>query len=98
MSGTKCNTWFDTRLRTLFMVAAAAVAVVVFIWRSQAAQDVNINANDRALAVVTEKLDGIKEGLGEVKAALVSLDAHVRSGGGMGDHPAPVAVTVNAKE
>jgi hypothetical protein len=67
MSGERCNGWLRERIRFLLLIAGAVAAVVIFAWRSQAAQDERIAANRQAVAVIEAKLGSIGEKLDDLK-------------------------------
>jgi len=88
MSGEKCERWIESRVRFLLTLCAAVAAVVLFFWASQAKQDDKINANDKAVAVVSEKLDALKDDIADVKKTVESIDrkiAEPRAVGGVAE-------------
>ena len=70
MSDGNDNRWLERRARFLLMFAAAVAATVAFAWRSQGAQDVRINANEKSVAVIDARLGSIIDKLDEIKDVL----------------------------
>jgi len=74
MGDEKRERWFESRVRWLLTFGAAVAAVVLFLWASQARQDEKISANDKAVAVVSSKLDALQADIEEVKTTVTRID------------------------
>ena len=82
MSGKKCNSWFEVRLRNICMVASLAAAVVLFMWARARAQEERDRGQDGelggqaiAIAIVETKVDALRAEVRDIKTTVERIDA-----------------------